>query len=542
VYAVFDIYKYYNIFIMEKGNYYWNILKFQNGITKREKKYGFTNVDSAVNWANKNLTELDDAMLQQIISKSNHKFIARMSVGKIKFIDEFSGGGGIKGEYQIEVSNEAQVNKILALADMQGVGASSTYHSETETHTVTLDKKLKYTSDTPEWMKTTPEMFEYAKGGGVDELPLERYISSLPIKGVTRIPNFSRTGDDLIKMMTVIDEAPALLNIYKLAVERSVDGFLSRSFSVEEVSKILRSITDSNVFWSILKQKYRLELLTVPAEKTYRDWATKLIIMGIVGEFEIDNSSLNHYIENESLKKEISNYSVARGKAKFAGMVEGSKNYIYNREGRKVKVHIPEKEKEGEQRFDKGGEIKFSINQSGSAIFDNEITKILNKIEKEAGLTLELLAEFDKYDNWTKAKMIQSFAEKYQSDKKFADKIKKIEERKDLQKEINKFECETISNSDARFSKGGEFTGEEIAKRCETGMQIQTLLFPKINFTKNQAKNWAKEHEFKFGKVDETKKFYRLRQIDPSEFLKKPYGTKIWKNGIKAVFACPKKK
>lgn len=45
--------------------------------------------------------------------------------------------------------------------------------------------------------------------------------------------------------------------------------------------------------------------------------------------------------------------------------------------------------------------------------------------------------------------------------------------------------------------------------------QIQSLLFDKSKWTKLKAKEWAKRHGFKYGNVDVTDRYFRLRQFDP---------------------------
>lgn len=46
---------------------------------------------------------------------------------------------------------------------------------------------------------------------------------------------------------------------------------------------------------------------------------------------------------------------------------------------------------------------------------------------------------------------------------------------------------------------------------------IQTVLFHRKRFSVLKAKTWARRHGFRFGKVDTTKNYYRLRQIDPKK-------------------------
>lgn len=64
-------------------------------------------------------------------------------------------------------------------------------------------------------------------------------------------------------------------------------------------------------------------------------------------------------------------------------------------------------------------------------------------------------------------------------------------------------------------------------------LKIQSLIFSKENFTREQAVDWAKDHDFKYNKVDETNVSFRLRQKEPNEF--KDFVTKELDTGVKAV-------
>lgn len=68
------------------------------------------------------------------------------------------------------------------------------------------------------------------------------------------------------------------------------------------------------------------------------------------------------------------------------------------------------------------------------------------------------------------------------------------------------------------------------------GTKIQTLIFSKEKFkTADQAKKWAKDHNFKSGKVDETGESFRLRQVDPGKFKKGSLRTISLTDGVKSV-------
>jgi hypothetical protein len=65
---------------------------------------------------------------------------------------------------------------------------------------------------------------------------------------------------------------------------------------------------------------------------------------------------------------------------------------------------------------------------------------------------------------------------------------------------------------------------------------VQTLIFNKEQFpTKESAVDWAKEHDYKYGDVDETEDSWRLRQRDPADFVEGSFRTIELTDGVQAV-------
>ncbi len=65
---------------------------------------------------------------------------------------------------------------------------------------------------------------------------------------------------------------------------------------------------------------------------------------------------------------------------------------------------------------------------------------------------------------------------------------------------------------------------------------VQTLIFSKEVFQSvEEAVAWAKEHDFKFDKVDEKENTFRLRQRDPDDFVEGSYKTIDLTEGVQAV-------
>jgi hypothetical protein len=78
--------------------------------------------------------------------------------------------------------------------------------------------------------------------------------------------------------------------------------------------------------------------------------------------------------------------------------------------------------------------------------------------------------------------------------------------------------------------------------KCPVGTQVQTLIFDREKFTRTRSKAWAKKHEFKFGKIDETEDYFRIRQQNPDKMDENSFRTIEFGEGITAVIGCPKKK
>lgn len=47
---------------------------------------------------------------------------------------------------------------------------------------------------------------------------------------------------------------------------------------------------------------------------------------------------------------------------------------------------------------------------------------------------------------------------------------------------------------------------------------VQSVLFEKKHFTLNKALAWMEKNDFKINKIDETKDYYRFRQVTPPKF------------------------
>jgi hypothetical protein len=96
-----------------------------------------------------------------------------------------------------------------------------------------------------------------------------------------------------------------------------------------------------------------------------------------------------------------------------------------------------------------------------------------------------------------------------------------------------------FSKDEVGFKNGGELKKTKMNKKilCPVGTEVQSLIFSKDDFTEKSAKDWAKNHDFKYGYIDEKENTYRIRQQEPSDF--ENMRTIEMTEGVKAVIGCP---
>lgn len=93
------------------------------------------------------------------------------------------------------------------------------------------------------------------------------------------------------------------------------------------------------------------------------------------------------------------------------------------------------------------------------------------------------------------------------------------------------------------YIKGFSFS-EELSETIESDTQalqteIQTLIFDKEQFTKQQAVDWAKEHDFSASKVDEKETTWRIRQFNPDQCQRDTFRTISITDGVQGVICEP---
>lgn len=124
--------------------------------------------------------------------------------------------------------------------------------------------------------------------------------------------------------------------------------------------------------------------------------------------------------------------------------------------------------------------------------------------------------------DWTA--MAQELGEAGGSAKDWADK--KVGTKFNFNKEKKELIYETIANLDEL---------NEVKK--QDSMETQSIIFSKDNFTEAQVIKWAKDHDKKFSKVDETENSFRLRQAEPNLFRDGSFKNKDIGDGVTLVLA-----
>ena len=79
-----------------------------------------------------------------------------------------------------------------------------------------------------------------------------------------------------------------------------------------------------------------------------------------------------------------------------------------------------------------------------------------------------------------------------------------------------------------------EFSDSDIVALQES-TTLQTLVFDNRDWTRERAVEWARNHDFRSDKVDETSTSFRLRQRDPDDFQEGSFRTINITTGLKAV-------
>jgi hypothetical protein len=80
-----------------------------------------------------------------------------------------------------------------------------------------------------------------------------------------------------------------------------------------------------------------------------------------------------------------------------------------------------------------------------------------------------------------------------------------------------------------------------MVRYCETGMQVQSVLFDANLWTRSEARAWLLEHGFRAPAAKKTRNYYHYRQISPRAFVTGSTRTIKFKGveGVKALVACP---
>ena len=192
-------------------------------------------------------------------------------------------------------------------------------------------------SDAEQWAKESlKEGFtlkgNFKEGGSISGNTLQGYLDNIRLPKITAL-GISRQESDYISAKKVIENSPTLSAHWKKCIIKSVDGFLSRSFDIPStIEFVKKNIASKPQLWEQLQKDRDLIIDPNNMQPKVIDWLTKLLVSGIYGEFELDNSSWNKYLP-ENMKQEIRQISTDRGKSKFAAMLS---NKGYHKDGGQV--------------------------------------------------------------------------------------------------------------------------------------------------------------------------------------------------------------
>lgn len=153
---------------------------------------------------------------------------------------------------------------------------------------------------------------------------LESYMSSIKYPRVHNIEGVSMNGDIYVAMRKHIDSDPEMKRNYTRIVNNAIDGLMSRSFNANQLKRDVKSakLNEGEGLWNAMAQAGSLDVSNLT--ETHKDMAAQFVVAGILGDFETDTSSFDKYLK-PSLKKEVKDYELSRGKRKVAQMLGGSK-------------------------------------------------------------------------------------------------------------------------------------------------------------------------------------------------------------------------
>lgn len=78
--------------------------------------------------------------------------------------------------------------------------------------------------------------------------------------------------------------------------------------------------------------------------------------------------------------------------------------------------------------------------------------------------------------------------------------------------------------------------------RFSESVAIQSLMFDKEGFTRKEARAWAKAHDFLTTEIDESRNYYRMRQLSPSDIKPYTFRTIQLTDYVSATVGVPKRR
>lgn len=189
-------------------------------------------------------------------------------------------------------------------------------------------------------------------------------------ESILRIKGMSKQMDDYSDLMDAIDANPKYLEKYKGIITKAIKEALSGGKVTAYVYKLQQELfSNSDLIVAVLDKRksiYDAEFMKSKLSE-YGLHFSKLLIRGALDEIEDQATSMNKYITDENLKKELGDMSVESGKEKLGFILSKAKKLS---EGKEEPV---------KKKSDKKG---FHVNIEKATIDNEDYRKVLYTGEK----------------------------------------------------------------------------------------------------------------------------------------------------------------
>jgi hypothetical protein len=137
----------------------------------------------------------------------------------------------------------------------------------------------------------------------------------------------SNQMDDYCDMMDVIDSNPLYLKLFSKIITKAIWEFINGGKLTSHIMELQRALFSNEKFIiDVLKHKKRIiDYVGIKSKLNAAGEAfSKLLIRGAIDEIKDQATSMNEYITDPKLKKQLDDMSIASGKEKFFGIMSAS--------------------------------------------------------------------------------------------------------------------------------------------------------------------------------------------------------------------------